>query len=88
MYTPGELIGPEVEPVLLVACAPAQLPVPPLPMHAVALRVDQLRVAAWPAVIEFGVIEKVSTVAVGFETCNTAVWVAVPPAPLQLSVYE
>jgi len=70
-----------------VDCEPLVALVPdhaPEAVHAVALADDQVRVALAPLAMALGPTLKL-TVGVGDLTETVAVWVAVPPGPLQLS---
>jgi hypothetical protein len=68
----------------LVASLPDQ---PPEAAQAVAFVVDQVKVELLPLAMELGLAARVTVGAgVGEVTDTVAAWVALPPAPVQLSV--
>jgi hypothetical protein len=70
--------------VPLVDCAPLHAP---LAVHAAAFVDDQVRVALAPSVIVAGFTEIVTVGAAGAPTATVADALALPPFPVQLSVY-
>ena len=67
----------------LVALEPDQLPEA---VHEVAFVVDQLRVELLPLAIELGLAARLTVGAEAAEVTETvATWVALPPAPVQVS---
>ncbi len=83
-------IGPIGVPLLEAACDPVQpsVPVPPEAVHEEALAVVQAMVVFCPATMVLGTIVRLRIVAAGAVTVSSAVAVASPPGPLQISVYE
>jgi len=67
----------------LVAWLPDQ---PPEAVHEVAFVVDQLRVELLPLAMELGLAARLTVGAEAAEVTETvATWVALPPAPVQVS---
>jgi len=84
--------APVLKPLLAVPTEPFQTPVPvsPLPVHAVALLVDQDNDAAWPDVMLVGDMLNAVMLAAGCGTLvtltTTELGLPAPPGPVQLKV--
>ncbi len=80
-------MAPVLKPLSAVGCVAAQPsePVPPVPVHAVALLVDHTKVTALPGCKVAGLAAKEIDGAGTVPTVTTWLVLPVPPGPVQLT---